>query len=240
MKTVNVKVYNNSKQTKEIQVVTEDGKPTIIKADKHVNYEFFDQSINRAPNHIITKRHGKDLHVSFEREGKADDLIIQDFYDSEDHALIGIAEDGNYYYYIPDTGEVVDYVTQLEANAVEGQALGGEQLTAPWWVMVPKSAGFPWWLTGLVAVPFLVGNNDGDKNAKPTNPTTDNNNLSALTLPDVKSGIKGQPVTQNILGNDQNIGNLNLATLKLIDPVTHQPTNKIIVEGQGVWTQLAV
>ena len=70
MKTINVKAYNTKKITKELAVVTNDGQPTIIKAEKGINYEFFDQSIGRAPNHIITKRSGKDLHVSFERDGK--------------------------------------------------------------------------------------------------------------------------------------------------------------------------
>ena len=101
MKTVNVKVYNSKKLTNQLEVVINNGKPTVIKATNNVNYEFFDQSIGHAPNHIITKRSGKDLHLSFERDGKETDLIIEGFYDNEDHALIGIAEDGQYYYYNP-------------------------------------------------------------------------------------------------------------------------------------------
>lgn len=111
MKIINVKIYTKNEIAKSLQVVTRDGQPTVIKADKHVNYEFFDQSIGRAPNHIITKRVGKNLHVSFEKEGVEDDLIIEEFYTNDEQALIGIAEDGNYYYYVPDTGEVANYVT---------------------------------------------------------------------------------------------------------------------------------
>ena len=122
MKTVIVKTHDTSKTVNEAIIITQDGKPNVIKAGKNVNYEFFDESIGRAPNHVITKRVDKDLHVSFEREGKETDLIIEGFYNNDNQALIGISEDGGYYHYIPDTGEVYDYVTQLEAGAAEGQA----------------------------------------------------------------------------------------------------------------------
>ncbi|MFW2178535.1 hypothetical protein ACK1U4_12005, partial [Moraxella sp. TY6] len=233
MKTVNIKAYTTDKIVKELQVVTNDGQPTIIKADKHVNYEFFDESIGRGPNHIITKRAGKDLHVSFERDGKETDLIIEDFYDSEDHALIGIAENGDYYYYLPDTGEVADYVTQLAEGNVEGQALGGEHLIAPWWVAMPT--GFPWWL-GLGVVPFLFDHGKDSSDPAPA-PNPDNGNLSALTLPDVRKGTVGQQVTINIIENDHNVDKLDVSTLKLVDPANQQLVDKIVVAGQGVWQQ---
>ena len=59
----------------------------------------------RAPNHIVTKRVGNDLHVLMEDDGQDTDLIIEGFYNDPDSALIGLAEDGQYYYYLPDTGK---------------------------------------------------------------------------------------------------------------------------------------
>lgn len=132
MKTVIVKVNNDTQTIAEHAVITQDGKPTIIKASQKVNYELIDKATGHAPNHIITKRVGNDLHVSMEDEGKDSDLIIEGFYDHPDSALIGLAENGEYYYYIPDTGEVVDYVTELQIGDIEGQALGGESQLAPW------------------------------------------------------------------------------------------------------------
>lgn len=134
MKTVIVKVNNATQTTVEHTVVTQDGKPTIIKATQKVNYELFDQATGRAPNHIIIKRVGNDLHVSMEDQGQDSDLIIEGFYDYPDNALVGLAENGEYYYYIPDTGEVADYVTELQVGNIEGQALGGESQLSPWWV----------------------------------------------------------------------------------------------------------
>ncbi|MBE8228740.1 hypothetical protein IQA72_17135, partial [Leptospira borgpetersenii serovar Ballum] len=124
------------------------------------------------PNHIITKRVDKDLHVSFEREGKETDLIIEGFYNNDKQALIGMSEDGGYYHYIPDTGEVYDYVTQLEAGAVEGQALGGDEMAAPWWIMAP--VGFPWWLgLGLIPLAFIKDKDDDTPSPVKTPPTVD-------------------------------------------------------------------
>ena len=142
MNTIIVKTNDATQIVSQVEVVTKDGVPTVIKATDKVNYEFHNTAIDRAPNHIITKRVANDLHVSFEENGEDSDLIIEGFYDSADSALVGIAEDGEYYYYIPDTGETYDYVTQLEAGDVEGQALGGEEYVAaaiPWWI--PAAAG---------------------------------------------------------------------------------------------------
>ena len=236
MKTINVKAYNTKKITKELPVVTNDGQPTIIKAEKGINYEFFDQSIGRAPNHIITKRSGKDLHLSFERDGKETDLIIEGFYDNEDHALIGIAEDGQYYYYIPDTGEVSEYVTQLVEGKVEGQALGGEHLVAPWWVALPHGAGMPWWL-GLGVLPVLFsGDDDSSTNTPEPTPST-----TISTSPNSKTGEPHQSVTQNVISNDKSVTHLNLSSLVIIDPKTGKPSTEnngdtLTIANQGVWS----
>ncbi|WP_201540819.1 Ig-like domain-containing protein, partial [Psychrobacter sp. 1044] len=151
MNTIIVKTHNTNSTVDQVQVITKDGKPTVIAAVDKVNYEFYDTAIGRAPNHIITKRIKNNLHISFEEEGQDSDLIIEGFYDSSDSALLGIAENGEYYYYIPDTGETYDYVTQLAIGDTEGQALGGTQYIAaaglPWWIPAAASLG----LIGLVA-----------------------------------------------------------------------------------------
>ncbi|MBU5618085.1 hypothetical protein KPY62_13490, partial [Psychrobacter sp. TAE2020] len=192
MSTITVKVNNQTKTIAEHTVVTKDGVPTIIKAINKVNYELFDQSIGRAPNHIITKRVNNDLHISFEEEGIESDLIIEGFYSETDSALIGIAEDGSYYYYIPDTGEVADYVTELLAGDVEGQALGGNSQVLPWWVGA-SSEGFnalPW-LVGLAGI-GLIGAVSGGSNDKQDAPKPD---TTAPTAPTLDINAAGTEIT---------------------------------------------
>ena len=134
MKNIIVKVNNATQSIQEFQVATRGGQPTVVRATKNANYELIDQATGRGPHHIVTKRSGKDLHVSFEEDGSIADLIIEDFYGSGDIGLVGLSENGQYYYYIPDTGEVADYVTQLANGDIEGQALGGRAYPSAWWI----------------------------------------------------------------------------------------------------------
>ncbi|WP_233449073.1 Ig-like domain-containing protein, partial [Psychrobacter luti] len=157
MNTITIKVNDQVKTIAEHKVVTQDGQPTVIKASSKVNYELLDEVTGRAPKHIITKRINKDLHISFEDDSENPDLIIEGFYNKVDSALIGLAEDGGYYYYIPDTGEIVDYVTELQIGDIEGQALGGKSQVMPWWIGATEGESFnalPW-LVGLAGVGIL-------------------------------------------------------------------------------------
>ncbi|WP_372843081.1 BapA/Bap/LapF family large adhesin [Psychrobacter sp.] len=169
MSTITVKVNAQTTTITEHKVVTQNGKPTIIKAVDKVNYELIDETTGRAPNHIVTKRIDKALHISFEDNNENPDLIIEGFYDNVDSALIGIAEDGSYYYYIPDSGEVGDYVTELQSGEMQGQALGGNPQVAPWWIGATEAEGFnalPW-LAGLAGIGVLgaaLGSSGGSNN----------------------------------------------------------------------------
>lgn len=133
MKTI--KVIENTADTviAEHMVVTQSGEPTVLESNGQVNYELVDEEYNVAPDHIVTIRDGDDLHISFDADDNEVDLVIKGFYSYADNALIGMAEDGGYYYYVPDTGEIADYVTKLEQYDTAGQALGGEAQSTPWW-----------------------------------------------------------------------------------------------------------
>ncbi|WP_201551171.1 Ig-like domain-containing protein [Psychrobacter fjordensis] len=221
MNTIIVKTNDVHKTINQIEVVTQDGVPTVIQATDKVNYEFHDTAINRAPNHIITKRIKNDLHVSFEENGEDSDLIIEGFYDNPDSALVGIAEDGEYYYYIPDTGETYDYVTQLENGDVEGQALGGEEYIAaaiPWWI--PAAAGIG--LVGLIA--SYNSSDDNDENSAPS------------AIGETQSGTVGQPVVIDVLANDTDPdGDIDPTSVKLIDPTDGSEVTTLTVLGEGEW-----
>ncbi|MDH2273604.1 Ig-like domain-containing protein [Moraxella porci] len=172
MKNIIVKINDAVQTVQEVAVVTNDGQPTVIKGVKNVNYQLVDQATGRGPDHIVTKRVGKDLHISLEDAGEETDLIIEGFYEDDRSALIGQAEDGQYYYYIPDTGEVADYVTQLQAGDVEGQALGGSPYATPWWIGATDTGfGYLPWILGLIGVGALaaaLADDDDDKSSTTT------------------------------------------------------------------------
>ncbi|WP_201595491.1 VCBS domain-containing protein [Psychrobacter fulvigenes] len=226
MNTIIVKTNDATQTVDQVQVVTKDGKPTIITAMDKVNYEFHDTAIGRAPNHIITKRLKNDLHISFEEDGEESDLIIEGFYDSADSALLGIAEDGEYYYYIPDTGETYDYVTQLEIGDIEGQALGGQEYVAvaaiPWWI--PAAAGL-----GAVGIVAASSSNNNSSITPPVN-------QAPVAKDDTAEGETGQPVIIDVVANDKDPENdLDPTSVKLIDPVTGDEVTSLVVDGEGTW-----
>ena len=150
MNAITIKVNDQVKTIAEHNLIVQDDKATVIQATNKVNYELLDEVTGHAPKHIVTKRVDKDLHISFEEDSEGADLIIEGFYDEVDSALIGLAEDGSYYYYIPDSGEVIDYVTELQVGDIKGQALGGDSQVTPWWVGVAEEGSFN-------AIPWLVG-----------------------------------------------------------------------------------
>ncbi|MFL1731975.1 hypothetical protein, partial [Moraxella oculi] len=170
-KHIALKIHNATQTVANHTVIVKDGKPTVIKAASKVNYELLDVARGTAPDHIITKRVGKNLHIILDKEGQDDDIIIEGYYEKADSALVGLSEDGKYYYYIPDTGEVGDYVTELAIGDAEGQALGGQSYIHPWWVgeaeasTKVKVAVLPWiiGLTGTGGIVALTKSKDDDK-----------------------------------------------------------------------------
>lgn len=148
MKNITIKIQNANQLVEQIHIVTKDGEPTIIPAQNAVNYELVDDETGRALQHIVTKRQDKDLHLSFEDNGQDADVIIENFYAYKDSALIGLAEEGQYYHYIPDTANLQDYVTKLNNGDIEGQALGGQGFAEPWWVTGGSEVN---------VFPFLIG-----------------------------------------------------------------------------------
>ncbi|UZA06697.1 Ig-like domain-containing protein [Moraxella bovis] len=168
MQSISVKVNDSVQTIAEARVITKDGQPTIIKANRNANYELINDATGRGPDHIVTKRVGKDLHVSFEENAEESDLIIENFYDYDKSALIGQAESGQYHYYVPDTGLTQDYVTELVIGDIEGQALGGQGYPAPWWIGAEEGSRFgimPWLvgIAGLAGIIAAVSDSDDDK-----------------------------------------------------------------------------
>lgn len=211
--TNSVKVNDSVQTIAQTKVVTKDGQPTVIKATRNANYELINDATGYAPDHIVTKRVGKDLHISFEDDAKESDLIIKDFYDYDKSALIGQAESGQYHYYVPDTGLTQDYVTELVIGDIEGQALGGQGYPAPWWIGAEEGSRFgvmPWLvgIAGLAGIAAVVSGRD-DKG----NDNNNNANASAqekpLNIENIQSDTVAQGATQalnfTVTSNGQNV-----------------------------------
>ncbi len=158
MRNVVINVHNGTKTIETHHVNTNNTQPMVIQAQGKMNYEFVDADRGVAPNHIVTKRVGKNLVITFndslDTMGK---LIIEDFYKYPESGLIGLSEGGHYYYFVPDSAGVPDYVTQLDTDIASGHALGGESFENPWWVGESSTHSFD--ISGMTAdiSPWLLG-----------------------------------------------------------------------------------
>lgn len=132
------------------------GKAVHIKAHSNVNYELIEKIGGYAPENIVVKRAGKDLHIAFEGSDIDDpDVIIESYYDESEESIVGQAENGLYYEYIPESAELSEGVKSLKNGVSAGQALGGEGYAS----VLPEDGGISTWaLTGaLLGVGAIVG-----------------------------------------------------------------------------------
>ncbi|MDB5878148.1 MAG: putative hemagglutinin/hemolysin-related protein, partial [Variovorax sp.] len=142
-KTYAIKINSATATVQNVQVTSGQNQPTTVKVDGNVNVELLDTATGKAPHKISVRRAGKDLHVAFEGGDPAhSDLILQDFYSENDNHLVGLAENGQYFEYIPTSGEGGFYVPLLSDGADAIQALGGAELAGAAWAPMFASA-FP-------------------------------------------------------------------------------------------------
>ncbi len=198
MRNVVINVHNGRQTIETHHVNTNNKQPTVIQAQGQMNYEFVDADRGVAPNHIVTKRIGKDLSITFNDSlDTMGVLIIENFYKYPESSLIGLSEGGHYYYFVPDSAGVADYVTQLDTDVASGHALGGESFENPWWVGESSTHSFdisgvtadisPWLLglgVGAVGLGLYAGLSGDDDNGKDNKDSTqdmsnqDNNVIS--------------------------------------------------------------
>ena len=100
------------------------GQPVLLKAKAGAKYQLLDLEKAKAvgPDYVKVKRVGKNLHILFEESTQAD-VIIEDYYEVMPegyNGVVGQAENGNFYEYIPEDPDVKGLIPQL---ADGGQAV---------------------------------------------------------------------------------------------------------------------
>ena len=184
-KNISVKINNGNKTLESVKLNSANQK-VIIKAQPHVNYELVDEATQYAPEMIDTKRVGNDLHIAFEGTdiNKESDLVLEGYYEHDNTELVlGMAEDGQYYAYVPQSGMESDAVTLLADQVFAPQALGGNSVTAPFWAFNPS---WLWVAAGVAAVGGIIAAASGSHGGGSSNNTTDkpsDNNAKDTTAP---------------------------------------------------------
>ena len=184
-KNISVKINNGNKTIETVKLNSANQK-VIIKAQPHVNYELVDEATQYAPEMIDTKRVGNDLHIAFEGTdiNKESDLVLEGYYEHDNTELVlGMAEDGQYYAYVPQSGVESDAVTLLADQVFAPQALGGNSVTAPFWSFNPS---WLWVAAGVAAVGGIIAAASGSHGGGSSNNAADkpsDNNAKDTTAP---------------------------------------------------------
>ena len=127
--TVKVNLRGTEGIVSSYQVSTSKQNATVIKVPRHgaYNIELLDEQTGLAPQVVMTKRVGDDLWLVFDEDDKdAPDVILENYYDNDQIHLIGQAENGQYYEYIPTSGDVNEYTAAMVDGQSSEAVLGGE------------------------------------------------------------------------------------------------------------------
>jgi len=203
---------------------------------KNVNDDF-------APENITLQRVGKALHIIQEGDTQPS-IIIEDYFDGDKNnpTLMGMAEDGLLYAYIPLSGESYDTGYLMADGNMSPVALGGEPLgaagpilTAPdddndmlfgmlgWFALAAAGVGAAFALSDL-------DNDDGDKNVTPEKPSIGKavDDEGTITGP-LKSGDVTDDSTPSLIGKGKP-GD----TIHIID--NDKEIGSVIVDDEGEWS----
>ncbi|HDR2542755.1 TPA: Ig-like domain repeat protein [Enterobacter mori] len=203
---------------------------------KNVNDDF-------APENITLQRVGKALHIIQEGDTQPS-IIIEDYFDGDKNnpTLMGMAEDGLLYAYIPVSGESYDTGYLLADGSMSPVALGGDPLgaggpilTAPdddndmlfgmlgWFALAAAGVGAAFALSEL-------NDEDGDKHATPEKPSI------GQTIDDegsIKGPLKSGDVTDDTKPSLTGKGNPG-DTIHIID--NDKEIGSVIVDDEGEWS----
>ena len=159
--------------------------PTIITAQKGMNYELINDATHFAPENITIKRVGNDLLIAFEDPISTSfdpDLIIRDYYQYTEGAnadngglLIGMHENGSLYPYVPGNGSLESTAQLLDQEMIVGQELGNGIVSS-----AHQFNGL-YWLGGLLGIGGLIaaaasgGGSGGGAHQEDNNTSSSNN-----------------------------------------------------------------
>ena len=132
-----VLVNTGNAQSNQVLDVTQGqgakGQPLRIAAKAGAKYQLqeLDKNKEAAPEYVKVKRVGKNLHILLENSTEAD-IIIEDYYEVMPegyNGVVGQAENGNFYEYIPEDPDVKGLIPQLaDGGQTVSVALGGAEV----------------------------------------------------------------------------------------------------------------
>ncbi len=132
-------IDSQDKVVSQTQVAS--GKSITVSAKEGQSYEFVSGATKRAPDEIKTTREGNNLKVEIQDGDATSTVVVEDYYTNGEGDLVGLAEDGHFYNFVPEEMGNDYMVTDLADGVSSFQALGSEgDSMSPWWLGLPLLA----------------------------------------------------------------------------------------------------
>src|SRR5690554_4218571 len=143
-----IKVVVNSEEGVVSEVLLVNGETAALQVQENVSYEFQSVTEGVAPDELLVKRNGDNLEVYADASSATPLVTIEGYYLlAAPVPLVGMAENGEYFSFVPQTGVAAELPWNLADGASSYQGLGYGTVGSP----------VPWWPILLAGVLLLGG-----------------------------------------------------------------------------------
>ena len=176
MANIIIKTHNQNQTKIVLKIITDQPQVPVIPASSHTRYELIDEATGLAPTKAVIKRVGNDMVVSFDEINRDTDLIIKDYYNYTDQAIVGQTADGVFRDYLPISGETNAYTDQFLNNGDYTPIVATETSQSPIWTALLEN---PWGLAlGLAPIALYAAQKSSDDDESKSD--KDNNNTAPV------------------------------------------------------------
>ena len=131
---IKILVHSENEVLQEVTLV--EGQTSALKAQDNVTYELRNLDTNAAPEELVAKRNGDNLELYTAPDAAAPIATIEGYFLlAAPSPLVGMAEGGDFYPFVPQSGEAAQLPWNLEDGDSSHQSLGYDTQgsAVPWW-----------------------------------------------------------------------------------------------------------
>jgi len=170
---IKILVHSENEVLQEVTLI--EGQTSALQAQDNVTYELRNLDTDAAPEELVAKRNGDNLELYTAPDAAAPIATIEGYFLlASPSPLVGMAESGDFYPFVPQSGEAAQLPWNLEDGDSSHQSLGYDT----------QGSAVPWWpilLAGLLLIGGAVaassssssGGGGAKPAAKPDKPTVD-------------------------------------------------------------------
>src|SRR5690625_3059912 len=131
---IKILVHSENEVLQEVTLI--EGQTSALQAQDNVTYELRNLDTDAAPEELVAKRNGDNLELYTAPDAAAPIATIEGYFLlASPSPLVGMAESGDFYPFVPQSGEAAQLPWNLEDGDSSHQSLGYDTQgsAVPWW-----------------------------------------------------------------------------------------------------------